>query len=100
MVSLVSHLLLVTYLSFATCCCWLQLRFSSGPKEIAQNDIVRIFLMACEVKSVKLSVIGLSCIQKLLSNDAVMASSLGDIISTLKDVRLFQHLIRYLFMII
>ncbi|CAA7403991.1 unnamed protein product [Spirodela intermedia] len=63
----------------------LKLRSSSSPNEIAQNDIVRIFLMACDVKSVKLSVIGLSCIQKLLSNDAVITSSLKDIISTLKD---------------
>ncbi|XP_078441897.1 ARM repeat superfamily protein isoform X2 [Wolffia australiana] len=63
----------------------LKLRSSSGAKEIAQNDLVRIFLMACEVKSVKLSVIGLSCIQKLLSNDAVLSSSLGDVVSMLKN---------------
>lgn len=75
-----------------TCSYSLQLRSSSGPNEIAQNDIVRIFLMACDVKSVKLSVIGLSCIQKLLSNDAVITSSLKDIISTLKDVRIFPNM--------
>lgn len=43
--------------------------------------------MACEVKNVKLSVIGLSCLQKLISHDAVAPSALKEILSTLKDVR-------------
>ncbi|KAJ3696126.1 hypothetical protein LUZ60_001503 [Juncus effusus] len=64
----------------------IKLRSLSSPKEIAQNDdILRIFLMACDVKSVKLSVIGLSCLQKLVSHDAVNQSALKDILSTLKD---------------
>ncbi|KAJ4816243.1 ARM repeat superfamily protein [Rhynchospora pubera] len=64
----------------------LKLRSLSSPKEIAQNDdILRIFLMACDVKSVKLSVIGLSCLQKLVAHDAVALSALKDILSTLKD---------------
>ncbi|PKA59746.1 Brefeldin A-inhibited guanine nucleotide-exchange protein 5 [Apostasia shenzhenica] len=64
----------------------LKLRSLSGPSEIAHNeDIVRIFLMACDCKSVKLSVIGLSCLQKLISHDAVAPSALKDILSTLKD---------------
>ncbi|XP_010256047.1 PREDICTED: protein MON2 homolog isoform X2 [Nelumbo nucifera] len=64
----------------------LKLRSLSSPSEIAQNeDILRIFLMACEVKSVKLSVIGLSCLQKLISHDAVMPSALKEILLTLKD---------------
>ena len=67
----------------------LQLRLLSSPSEIANNeDILRIFLMACEVKSVKLSVIGLSCLQKLISHDAVAPSALKEILSTLRDVRL------------
>ncbi|KAB8083719.1 hypothetical protein EE612_006015 [Oryza sativa] len=54
--------------------------------EIAQNeDILRMFLVACSVKSVKLSVIGLSCLQKLISHDAVASSALKDILTTLKD---------------
>ncbi|PKU60483.1 hypothetical protein MA16_Dca028156 [Dendrobium catenatum] len=67
----------------------LKLRSLSGPSEIAHNeDIVRIFLMACDARSVKLSVIGLSCLQKLISHDAVAPSALKDILSTLKDVSL------------
>ncbi|KAK1288620.1 hypothetical protein QJS10_CPB19g01189 [Acorus calamus] len=64
----------------------LKLRTLSSPGEIALNeDILRIFLMACEVKSVKLSVIGLSCLQKLISHDAVAPSALRAILLTLKD---------------
>lgn len=67
----------------------LQLRTLSNPSEIAHNeDILRIFLMACEVKTVKISVIGLSCLQKLISHDAVAPSALKEILSTLKDVSL------------
>ncbi|KAH7661512.1 Protein Mon2-like protein [Dioscorea alata] len=64
----------------------LKLRSLSSPSEIAQNeDILRMFLMACDVKSVKLSVLGLSCLQKLISHDAVSSSSLKEILCTLKD---------------
>ncbi|KAA8544984.1 hypothetical protein F0562_019799 [Nyssa sinensis] len=64
----------------------LKLRSLSSPSEIAHNeDILRIFLMACEVKTVKLSVIGLSCLQKLISHDAVAPSALKEILATLKD---------------
>ncbi|KAH1037547.1 hypothetical protein GYH30_056745 [Glycine max] len=64
----------------------LKLRTLSSPSEIAHNDdILRIFLMACEVRTVKLSVIGLSCLQKLISHDAVSPSALREILSTLKD---------------
>lgn len=63
----------------------LKLRSLSSPSEIADNeDILRIFLMACEVRTVKLSVIGLSCLQKLISHDAVAPSALKEILSTLK----------------
>ncbi|KAI9098922.1 hypothetical protein K1719_024689 [Acacia pycnantha] len=64
----------------------LKLRSLSNPSEIAQNeDILRIFLMACDVRTVKLSLIGLSCLQKLISHDAVSPSALEEILSTLKD---------------
>ncbi|KAF3786151.1 MON2-like protein [Nymphaea thermarum] len=64
----------------------LKLRTLSKPSDIAQNeDVLRIFLMACEVKTVKLSVIGLSCLQKLISHDAVAQSALKEILATLKD---------------
>ncbi|KAG8391013.1 hypothetical protein BUALT_Bualt01G0143800 [Buddleja alternifolia] len=62
------------------------LRSLSSPDEIAHNeDILRIFVMACEVKNVKLSVIGLSCLQKLISHDAIAPSTLKEILSTLKE---------------
>ncbi|XP_054804330.1 uncharacterized protein LOC129307410 isoform X2 [Prosopis cineraria] len=64
----------------------LKLRSLSNPSEIAHNeDILRIFLMACDVRTVKLSIIGLSCLQKLISHDAVSPSALKEILSTLKD---------------
>lgn len=59
----------------------------SNPGDIANNeDILHIFLMACEVRSVKLSVLGLSCLQKLISHNAVAPSALKEILSTLKEV--------------
>lgn len=65
----------------------MQLRTLSSASEIAQNDdILRIFLMACEVKTIKLSVIGLSCLQKLIAHDAVAPTALNEILVTLKDV--------------
>ncbi|GAV64231.1 Sec7_N domain-containing protein [Cephalotus follicularis] len=64
----------------------LKLRSLSSPSEISHNeDILRIFLMACEVRTVKLSVIGLSCLQKLISHDAVAPSALKEILASLKD---------------
>lgn len=72
--------------------CHLQLRSLSNPSETSNNeDILRIFLMACEVRTVKLSVIGLSCLQKLISHDAVDPSALKEILSTLKDVSLYVY---------
>ncbi|KAL4555605.1 hypothetical protein LXL04_038229 [Taraxacum kok-saghyz] len=65
----------------------LMLRSLSSSSEIApHDDILRIFLMACEVKTVKLSVTGLSCLQKLIAHDAVSPSALNEILATLKDV--------------
>ncbi|KAL0890802.1 hypothetical protein Bca101_014785 [Brassica carinata] len=64
----------------------LKLRSSSSASDLSSNDdILRIFLMACGVRNTKLSVIGLSCLQKLISHDAVEPSSLKEILTTLKD---------------
>ncbi|XP_010494058.1 PREDICTED: protein MON2 homolog isoform X4 [Camelina sativa] len=64
----------------------LKLRSSSSASDLSSNeDILRIFLMACGVRNTKLSVIGLSCLQKLISHDAVEPSSLKEILYTLKD---------------
>uniref|UniRef100_M4DVQ9 Protein MON2 homolog n=1 Tax=Brassica campestris TaxID=3711 RepID=M4DVQ9_BRACM len=63
-----------------------ELRSSSSASDLSSNeDILRIFLMACGVRNTKLSVIGLSCLQKLISHDAVEPSSLKEILDTLKD---------------
>lgn len=57
--------------------------------------------MACGVRNTKLSVIGLSCLQKLISHDAVEPSSLKEILTTLKDVSesfcYFSKLTRFFF---
>ncbi|KAH6772485.1 ARM repeat superfamily protein [Perilla frutescens var. frutescens] len=64
----------------------LKLRSLASPSEIAHNeDILRIFVMTCEVRNVKISVIGLSCLQKLISHDAIAPSALKEILSTLKE---------------
>ncbi|KAL6548651.1 hypothetical protein OROGR_009072 [Orobanche gracilis] len=64
----------------------LKLRSLASPTEIALNeDIFMIFVMACEVRNVKLSVIGLSCLQKLISHDAIAPSALTEILNTLKE---------------
>ncbi|XP_056845937.1 uncharacterized protein LOC108812514 isoform X3 [Raphanus sativus] len=64
----------------------LKLRSSSSARDLSSNeDILRIFLMACGVRNTKLSVLGLSCLQKLISHDAVEPSSLKEILDTLKD---------------
>ncbi|KAF9606220.1 hypothetical protein IFM89_023803 [Coptis chinensis] len=69
----------------------LKLRLMTSPDEISHNeDVLRVFLMACEVKTVKLSVIGLSCMQKLISHDAVQPTALKEILHTLKDTRHLQ----------
>ncbi|KAG6497332.1 hypothetical protein ZIOFF_045231 [Zingiber officinale] len=71
----------------------LKLRSLSCPTEIAHNeDILHIFLMACDVKSTKLSVIGLSCLQKLIAHNAVAPSAVKDILSTLKEENMAQAL--------
>ncbi|MCD7465523.1 hypothetical protein HAX54_001468 [Datura stramonium] len=57
----------------------------SSPSEIAHNeDILKIFLMACEVRTVKMSVIGLSCLLAHFSRYGA-PSALKEILDTLKD---------------
>eukprot|EP00249_Psilotum_nudum_P022267 c28446_g1_i3 orf=509-5821(-) len=64
----------------------LKLRSLPDPTLIAQSDhILRIFLTACECKSVKLSAIGLACLQKLIAHGAVDPAALPDILAVLKE---------------
>eukprot|EP00850_Spirogloea_muscicola_P011262 SM000069S20699 [mRNA] locus=s69:305828:318440:+ [translate_table: standard] len=64
----------------------IKLRSLPDAEAIANSeDVLRIFTMACEVKQVKLSVIGLSCLQKLIAHDAVAPTALPQILTTLKE---------------
>ncbi|OAE34533.1 hypothetical protein AXG93_1247s1050 [Marchantia polymorpha subsp. ruderalis] len=64
----------------------LKLRSQSDPAQLAKSDdIVRTFLLACEPKNVKLSALGLACMQKLIAHDAVAPTALAPILSTLKE---------------
>jgi hypothetical protein len=67
----------------------LQLRATPDAAAIAQSDeVIKTFLLACETKNVKLCAIGLSCLQKLTAHDAVPATSLPQILTTLEQVGL------------
>ncbi|KAG2244149.1 hypothetical protein Bca52824_094007 [Brassica carinata] len=73
-------------LTLSVICSCLSASSSSSASDLSSNDdILRIFLMACGVRNTKLSVIGLACLQKLISHDAVEPSSLKEILTTLKD---------------
>ncbi|KAI5060182.1 hypothetical protein GOP47_0024602 [Adiantum capillus-veneris] len=64
----------------------LKLRSIPDPTLLAQSDdIVRIFIMACECKNVKLSITGLACLQKWIAHGAVPLSALPEILATLKE---------------
>lgn len=49
------------------------------------DDIVRIFIMACECKNVKLSITGLTCLQKWIAHGAIPSLALPEILATLKE---------------
>ncbi|KAH7372647.1 hypothetical protein KP509_17G014700 [Ceratopteris richardii] len=64
----------------------LKLRSHPDPALLARSDdILRIFIMACECKNVKLSITGLACLQKWIAHGAVPPSSLPEILATLKE---------------
>ncbi|GBG74470.1 hypothetical protein CBR_g18881 [Chara braunii] len=64
----------------------LKLRSVSDPESLAKSDdVMRTFVIACETKNLKLTVIGLACLQKLIAHDAVAPAALGQILSVLKD---------------
>lgn len=71
--------------------CWgalLQLRSIPDPTLLARSDdIVRIFIMACECKNVKLRITGLTCLQKWVAHGAVPVHSLPEILGILNEVR-------------
>eukprot|EP00250_Pteridium_aquilinum_P017543 c23683_g1_i1 orf=245-5539(+) len=64
----------------------LKLRSLPDPTLLARSDdIVRIFIMACECKNVKLSITGLACLQKWIAHGAVPPLALPEILATLKE---------------
>jgi hypothetical protein len=64
----------------------IKLRSTSDPSQLAKSDdIVRTILLACEPKNVKMSSLGLACMQKLISHDAVSPTALCSILVTLKE---------------
>lgn len=64
----------------------MQLRsLSSADAMSKEDDILAIFVMACDTRQTKLAVLGLQCIQKLVAHNAVGPSSLRPILRILKE---------------
>jgi hypothetical protein len=62
----------------------------SSTSQIAGNDdILRTFILACDSKNTKLSIMGLAGIDKLIAHDAVSLSALPSILTTLKEVSIY-----------
>lgn len=69
-----------------------QVRLASNASQLAgSDDVLKTFLLACESKNNKLSIMGLAGVDKLIAHDAVAPSVLPSILATLKEVRL--HLV-------
>ncbi|KAH9549091.1 hypothetical protein CY35_10G001400 [Sphagnum magellanicum] len=49
------------------------------------DDILKTYLLACELKNTKLSILGLVGMEKLIAHDAVLPSALPSILATLKE---------------
>ncbi|CAI5508745.1 unnamed protein product [Closterium sp. Naga37s-1] len=64
----------------------LKLRSLAGPEAISRSDeLLRIFLLACDTRQPRLCALGLSCVQKLVANNAVPPAALPDILTTLRE---------------
>ncbi len=65
----------------------LQVRLLSSTSDVAGcDDILKTYLLACELKNTKLSILGLVGMEKLIAHDAVLPSALPSILATLKEV--------------
>lgn len=70
----------------------LQVRLVSSTAQVAgSDDILKTFLLACESKNTKLSVMGLVGMEKLIAHDAVAPSALPSILATLKEVSILYQ---------
>ena len=50
------------------------------------QELLRPFLLACETKNARLTVLALGCVQRLLANDAVSEDGTVAVITTLQHV--------------
>lgn len=65
----------------------MQVRLASNASHLAgSDDVLKTFLLACESRNNKLSIMGLAGIDKLIAHSAVSSSVLPPILATLKDV--------------
>jgi hypothetical protein len=61
-------------------------RLLSSASDVAGcDDILKTYLLACELKNTKLSILGLVGMEKLIAHDAVLPSALPSILATLKE---------------
>ncbi len=59
----------------------------SSTSDVARcDDILKTYLLACELKNTKLSILGLVDVEKLIAHDVVLPSALPSILATLKQV--------------
>jgi hypothetical protein len=69
----------------------LQVRLLSSTSDVAGCDhILKTYLLACELKNTKLSILGLVGMEKLIAHDAVLPSALPSILATLKELKTLQ----------
>ncbi|KAH8913148.1 hypothetical protein BDL97_U03800 [Sphagnum fallax] len=63
-----------------------KVRLLSNTRDVAGcDDILKTYLLACELKNTKLSILGLVGMEKLIAHDAVLPSALPSILATLKE---------------
>jgi hypothetical protein len=64
-----------------------KVRLLSSTSDVAGcDDILKTYLLACELKNTKLSILGLVGMEKLIAHDAVLPSALPSVLATLKEV--------------
>ncbi|KAH9539186.1 hypothetical protein CY35_15G044800 [Sphagnum magellanicum] len=63
-----------------------KVRLLSSTSDVAGcDDILKTYLLACELKNTKLSILGLVGMEKLIAHDAVLPSALPSVLATLKE---------------
>jgi len=63
-----------------------KVRLLSSTRDVAGcDDILKTYLLACELKNTKLSILGLVGMEKLIAHDVVLPSALPSILATLKE---------------